>query len=242
MPMPAPSPPPIGQDASNMPDRNATPLGRWERALVVCALLATLNATLGQTALYMVFKPLTMVLAIAWIAMNRGQAAPYGVRFKAALLLGLVASLAGDMFLLFPGYFIHGLLAFLIAHLAYIALFSQGVGLFPRKGPLLLTLAVGTGMYTFLWHGGLPPGLRAPVAAYVLVIACMAAQALGRAQSLGNSQARAVATGACLFMLSDALLATNRFVLPLPLAPLWILGTYYAAQVLIVRFVQPPTR
>ena len=32
-------------------------------------------------------------------------------------------------------------------------------------------------MYVFLWLGGLPSELRIPVAAYVLVIALMAAQA-----------------------------------------------------------------
>ena len=35
-------------------------------------------------------------------------------------------------------------------------------------------------------------------------------------------------------MLSDSLLATDRFVTPLPWAPVWVLSTYYAAQVLIV--------
>ncbi|MCY1550390.1 YhhN family protein [compost metagenome] len=35
-------------------------------------------------------------------------------------------------------------------------------------------------------------------------------------------------------MLSDTLLAINRFVSPLPMAQVWVLSTYYAAQVLIV--------
>ena len=35
-------------------------------------------------------------------------------------------------------------------------------------------------------------------------------------------------------MLSDSLLATNRFVTPLPWAQVWVLSTYYAAQALIV--------
>jgi alkylglycerol monooxygenase len=43
-----------------------------------------------------------------------------------------------------------------------------------------------------------------------------------------------VAIGAGCFMLSDSLLATNKFVMPLPLAPFWVLTTYYTAQVLIV--------
>jgi len=48
-----------------------------------------------------------------------------------------------------------------------------------------------------------------------------------------------VAVGACFFMLSDSLLAINKFVMPLPLAQLWVLATYYAAQVLIVRHARP---
>jgi uncharacterized membrane protein YhhN len=67
----------------------------------------------------------------------------------------------------------------------------------------------------------------------------MAAQALGRAATMGDTPARHVALGACLFMLSDALLATNRFVQPLPVASLWVLANYYAAQWLIAANVRP---
>jgi uncharacterized membrane protein YhhN len=35
-------------------------------------------------------------------------------------------------------------------------------------------------------------------------------------------------------MVSDALLATNKFAYPLPMAQFWVLATYYAAQLLIV--------
>jgi alkylglycerol monooxygenase len=67
------------------------------------------------------------------------------------------------------------------------------------------------------------------------VIALMAAQAIGRAGVLRDRASVAVAAGAALFMVSDSLLATNRFALPLPLAQLWVLATYYAAQILIAR-------
>jgi uncharacterized membrane protein YhhN len=63
----------------------------------------------------------------------------------------------------------------------------------------------------------------------------MVAQAIGRATILQNLAARAVALGACAFMLSDSLIAINRFVQPLPLVSLWVLGSYYLAQILIVR-------
>jgi alkylglycerol monooxygenase len=79
------------------------------------------------------------------------------------------------------------------------------------------------------------PELRLPVAAYVLVIATMAAQAWGRAKHLGSAGSRWVAWGSVLFMLSDALLAMDKFVSPLPLAGLWVLASYYLAQGLIVQ-------
>jgi uncharacterized membrane protein YhhN len=103
-----------------------------------------------------------------------------------------------------------------------------------QRRALLATLALGAAMYAFLWQGGLPAALRLPVAAYVLVIALMAAQAWARQAALPGRPALLVALGACCFMLSDSLLATNRFVQPLPMAQLWVLASYYAAQVLIV--------
>jgi len=69
----------------------------------------------------------------------------------------------------------------------------------------------------------------------VTVIALMAAQAIGRAGALGDRAARQVALGAGFFMLSDSLLATHRFVQPLPLAQVGVLATYYTAQAFIVH-------
>jgi len=206
--------------------------------LVAVAALATAAAVAGLTELHRVAKPLAMVTAIFLIA-NQNRPTRAGARFRFILLAALACSLAGDVALMFPGYFIPGLLAFLLAHLCYIALLKQGLPWFPSQRALVATLGFGAAMYAVLWTGGLPPALRAPVAAYVVVIALMAAQAIGRAVRLRDPAAWGVAIGACFFMLSDALLALNKFVAPLPLAPLWVLGSYYIAQILIVRNVRP---
>ena len=74
---------------------------------------------------------------------------------------------------------------------------------------------------------------RLAVGAYVIVIALMAAQAIGRAAVLRDRTAMCVAIGAAFFMLSDSLLATNKFAMPLPRAQFWVLATYYVAQIVI---------
>ncbi len=210
-----------------------------EVLLVEAAALATASAALDIAWLHHVCKPLALAIAI-FFAARRAKMSGGVKTFDGLLLTGLVASLAGDVLLMGPAkLFVPGLVCFLLAHLAYIALFRIGVGTFPRRGALAVTLLIGAGMYAFLWQGGLPVALRIPVGVYVVVIACMAAQAAGRAAVLRDAPSRWVAVGACFFMLSDALLATNRFVSPLPLASLWVLGTYYAAQMLIVRHARP---
>jgi alkylglycerol monooxygenase len=205
--------------------------------LIEAAVLATATAALGMTEAHRVFKPLALGIAIVFVAVRRYQASAEG-RFDQILMAGLAFSLAGDCLLMFPGFFIPGLLAFLVAHLFYIALFKRGMPWFPSLRTLLLTLVAGAGMYAFLFPG-LNPVLRIAVAAYVIVIALMAAQAVGRATVLRDRAAVGVAVGAVFFMLSDALLATNRFAHPLPTAQLWVLSTYYLAQILIVCNARP---
>lgn len=205
--------------------------------LVEAAALATATAALGMQQAHQLFKPLVMVIAIAFVALRARASGGIG-RFHGLLMLALAFSLAGDVFLMFQGYFIPGLVSFLAAHLCYIALFKDGVPWFPSRRALLIVLAVGAVMYAFLF-GFLPPMLKVAVAAYTVVIALMAAQAMGRAGVPRDKASLGVAVGAGLFMLSDSLLAINRFAAPLPMAQLWVLATYYAAQVLILHNARP---
>ncbi len=202
--------------------------------LVQSAALATATSALGLLEPHQLFKPLTMVLAVVLVLQRAG---PGGLQIgREWLLVGaLLASLAGDVFLMLPAnWFIAGLASFLVAHLFYITLFRVGLGWFASRRALLATLAVGGAMFVFLWSGLGDNRLKLAVAAYVTVIALMAAQAIGRATVLRDTGSKAVALGACIFMLSDSLIAVDRFVAPIPLAGLWILSTYYTAQILIV--------
>jgi alkylglycerol monooxygenase len=226
-------------------------LGRYLQnglhALELLAVEAAALATLGALELlpyYLLTKPLVMVIAMIFVAgraYSTWASGTFGTKSRALLLGALLFSLAGDVFLMLPGdYFIPGLASFLVAHLFYIALFRQGQAWFPRRGALLAVLAFGAAVYAVLWNHLGHPVLQGAVAAYVSVISLMAAQALGRATVNGDGASRWVAAGACIFMLSDALIAVNKFLTPVPLAGFWILLTYYCAQLLIVHHVVGP--
>ena len=215
-----------------------------EAVLIQAAALATAASVSGMPELYRIVKPMPMLVALYLVATcdvsalggtpDASKPARQPPAGRLWLFAALAGSLVGDVFLLAPGYFVPGLVAFLLAHLAYLGLLRQDVGWFPSGRALVATLGVGAAMFAFLWVGGLPDGLRLPVAAYVAVIALMAAQAIGRATVHRDGAAWMVAVGAGSFMLSDSLLATNKFVMPLPLASFWVLTSYYAAQLLIV--------
>ena len=210
--------------------------------LVQSAALATATSALALPDLHHLFKPLTMVIAVA-LVLRRCASSGLPLLHERLLLTALLASLVGDVFLMLPGnWFIPGLASFLVAHLFYLRLFRAGQVWFPSRGALAATLVFGAAMLAFVWSGLGDNTLKVAVAAYVTVIALMAAQAIGRATVLRDSGSVAVAWGACIFMTSDSLIAVNRFVAPVPLAGLWVLSTYYAAQILIVHNVHRQTR
>ena len=212
-------------------------IGMGEALMIECAALSMATAATGLVDLHRLFKPLTMGFALmvvaqaGLVARNGGQSSTRGIGW---LLTALAASLAGDAFLMFDGFFLPGLLAFLLAHLAYIALLRQDAPWLAAPRAALVIALVGLAVFVLLWIGGLPAALRVPVAVYVLAIAVMASWAVSRATVLADGPAWAVAVGAISFLISDATLAVNRFVMPLPHSAVWVLTTYYAAQCLMV--------
>ncbi|HEV8314471.1 MAG TPA: lysoplasmalogenase [Burkholderiaceae bacterium] len=207
-------------------------------AAIASALLAMLAGPLQLPWLAFVFKPLTTILILVY-AWPRGAGEPLVRRW---LLAGLVLSLLGDVALLWPQQgFLPGLIAFLLAHLSYIVAFSRRARFAARWQPFALYAAVALAILSQLWSG-LPAALRGPVMAYVLCLAAMAAQAAVAWWVARGSEhevrLRSAAIGGALFVASDALLATDKFLVPLPAPALWILATYWAAQWCIASSLQ----
>jgi uncharacterized membrane protein YhhN len=133
-----------------------------------------------------------------------------------------------------------GLLAFLGGHLCFITAFLGDSRFATRPLAWLACLLLGGVNLVLLWPS-IPAALHPAVAVYGLVLSAMGAQALGRAWFHAGDAlalpARRAAIGGLLFMLSDSLLAWNRFHGAVPLATLWVLGSYYAALWFIARSV-----
>ena len=97
---------------------------------------------------------------------------------------------------------------------------------------LLLLIVYGIGMFY-----GLKDGLGEmliPVLIYMLVILTMAITAFWRNNSVGKWSYVLVFFGALFFMMSDSLLAINKFHTTLPLSNVSIMLTYALAQFFIV--------
>jgi uncharacterized membrane protein YhhN len=214
-------------------------------AAIAGAVLAAPAAADGWRVLHWIGKPLAtlLLLGLAW---RTGW--PLSWRYRRRVCAGLLCALAGDVLLMLPGdFFVPGLVAFLLGHLCFLAAWLDDSRLAARPAALLGCLAAAAALVALLWPG-LAPALRLPVIVYAAVLATMAGQALGRAawhaaqRDALAAPARWAALGGLLFMASDSLLAWDRFRAPLPLAPLWILGTYYPALWAIARSVARSAR
>jgi uncharacterized membrane protein YhhN len=193
-----------------------------------------------------IWKPLCTILVILTCALSFARPADaYDTLYTSLILAGLVLSLVGDVLLIYQDNaraFRGGLVAFLLAHVMYIAAFiylhvsslevRNGVG----EAAAALALALVAGV-VYLYLG---PGLgkmRLPVAAYIVVISIMVHRAIGIALVHPGpaTQPALIVSGALLFYISDAILAVNRFRMDdqMPHYRLWNLSTYYTGQLLL---------
>jgi uncharacterized membrane protein YhhN len=203
-------------------------------AATLLAALAAIAAALGLApfALLVLAKPLATALIVA-----HALRAPASVE-RRWIVAGLLLSLAGDVALLWPGRgFLPGLVAFPLAHLCYLVAFTRRARMAARVAPFLIYAAVAGTLLAMLWTG-VPAHLRVPVVMYVAALSAMAAQAA----VVGWRDAPVLVAGGASFVVSDALLAADKFHAALPLAPLWILGTYWAAQWCIATWAGAVTR
>ncbi|WP_456439945.1 lysoplasmalogenase [Psychroserpens sp.] len=179
-------------------------------------------------------KPL-IVLSLLIFFFTRNQLLDNTI--KTLMILALVFSLIGDVALLFdtinPNYFIIGLASFLLAHAMYVSVFLKQRDKTKKPLGFILLMLGYAALLFYVLKDGLGD-LLIPVVIYMTVILSMSTSAFLRQKHNNITSYKWVFIGAILFMLSDSILAIDKFYQPLTLSSIWIMLTYALAQYCIV--------
>jgi len=144
----------------------------------------------------------------------------------------------GDVFLMFSGelFFMAGLVSFLIAHILFIKIVINRIkevnflkGLFSAIPFLavfgLLIFTLKDALHEMLW----------PVIIYGLTIATFGTVSLLDFLNTKSKKSLLMLSGAIIFMISDSLLAINKFYNPAHILDVTVIITYVLAQYFIFR-------
>ncbi|MFK7800774.1 MAG: lysoplasmalogenase [Anaerolineae bacterium] len=147
------------------------------------------------------------------------------------LFTALLFSAAGDIFLAHDTdgetFFVLGLGSFLVSHIFYVLTFLQTAAFHPIAIlPILIILILAVGLTTQIWDK--LGSLKMPVLAYILVSGVM-----GVSAAVYDPLNWVLIAGAILFILSDSLIAVQKFWRPIPYRDFLVMSTYYLAQIMI---------
>jgi uncharacterized membrane protein YhhN len=211
-------------DDMTPPKLNTLWLGVW----FAFALTYILTMSMQPYALHYVIKavPIWMLAVLCWQQLD-GSA-------QKIMTVAMIFSSGGDVLLSLPlSYsFPAGLSSFLVAQLLYIFLLSRRRGGFQQGelGRSRLWLLALIGLYYVMMLVVLIPKtgeLAVPVTVYMTAICSMG---LFAALYKGSQW---VLLGALCFMVSDSVIAINKFLVPFDLSGVVIMNTYYLAQLMI---------
>ncbi len=181
--------------------------------------------------------PNTAFTTLLFLAGAAAQRRGVPRNYQWSIVAGLGCSATGDAFLMQSrDHFLAGLASFLAAHVCYLWALTRDCRLAGRRAPFVVWGLLGLTLVWWLWPGVENP-LRVPVAVYALALVIMAAQAASRAALKPDRATLLAAVGAGFFVVSDSLLAFQRFRHPLEFGHVLVLGTYFIAQASIALSV-----
>ena len=198
---------------------------------VITAAAVLIAILFNVPMLYLVAKPLLMITLLTYfLSASKGYPG-----WRMLVVMALVFSWGGDVFLMLDNMFVAGLASFLVAHLFYIVAYQKtGAG----KGKLRPFDIAAFALYgiALIWilYPGLG-GMLVPVIAYALVLLAMGVWAHKRRGETAIASFGYVSAGVILFVISDSLIAVNKFAYDVPGERLLVMATYIAAQFLIIQ-------
>jgi uncharacterized membrane protein YhhN len=210
-------------------------------AAFVFAALEALALWKKWTRLEYLAKPAVMIVLFLWLWTLTGLSGA-SLWFG----LGILLSLAGDVFLLISldRLFLAGLVAFLLAHLAYLVGFNIPIPEISAWG-FVLAVIVGLGGVRVIRRIIAPltasgqSRMRMPIIIYGAVISLMLLSAMMKMTDItwNASAATLVGVGAFLFYVSDIILAWHKFVAPIQHGRIYNIGAYHLGQIMLIAGV-----
>ncbi|MFC7686134.1 lysoplasmalogenase [Ureibacillus sp. GCM10028918] len=173
--------------------------------------------------LVMVFKLLPMMLIILLAILTKAENI---IPYKTLIILALIFCAFGDYTL---QWFILGLSCFLVGHLFYIRAFLSEKGTTAPRWIIILLAIYGLSMMIWIGSSLIEENkiiLAIAVSAYMIVILVMGSTSF-------RTGSKVAVSGALLFIISDSVLAINKFMFSVDYSHQIIMLTYYSAQILM---------
>ena len=188
------------------------------------------------------FKPFILIWIGGYFLMHAKNIDKKVVKLA---VFAFIFSWFGDMLLMFGEidfiYFMIGLVSFLVAQIFYIFLFLRTINIsgkmpFLKKKPYFLIAYIAFGLVVYIvLYSHLDTVLRIAVFVYMTALLSMSAMALNRFGNGHPISFSLVFAGSLLFVLSDTMIALNKFLAPIPYEGILIMTSYISAQYLIMR-------
>jgi uncharacterized membrane protein YhhN len=196
---------------------------------IVSSLLAIYTHTASKVKLFSVFKPLTTIFIIALSAIIYFESQSF---YSLIVLISLFFCLIGDIFLIEYKHLVAGIASFLIAHIGFIIAFISLYGFSYQITPVLILGIVSALFYLYLFNS--LSKYTVSVAVYFLVIVVMNWQGIGLLYKDISCRNLLIALGSVLFLISDSVIAINKFKVEFKASEPIILSTYWLAICLLV--------
>jgi uncharacterized membrane protein YhhN len=210
-------------------------------AALVFAALESLALWKKWIRLEYLAKPAVMLVLFLWLWTS--------TKLSGATLwfgLGILLSLTGDILLMISldRLFMAGLVAFLLAHLAYLVGFNIPIPQISAWG-FFLAIMVGLGGMRVIRRiltslaASRQGRMRTPIVIYGTVISLMLLSAMMKMTDFtwNANAATLVSVGAFLFYVSDIILAWHKFVAPIKNGRIYNIGAYHLGQTMLIAGV-----
>jgi uncharacterized membrane protein YhhN len=200
-------------------------------AFLVVVVLHTLGLLLNEKIAFLSKPFLTTTLVIVYLIAVKKPNFWY--------VSALFFSFWGDVLLLFKNqFFVYGLASFLLAHILYIKITTSFIKKVSLQKVVLACLPFAVFLFSFLYLiiDNLEE-MKIPVIFYGVVISSFGAVSFLNYMQEKNTANSWLFLGTIIFIISDSLIALNKFYEPKEFYAISIMLTYIVAQYLICRAI-----